>query len=127
MSIFTVMSLVITCAGLMGAAGVMLAAAAAHGRPGAGLDSAGYILLIHAAALFGGVNALHHSFITRMLGLTALCAFVIGAALFAGDVTLRAWRDRPLFRMAAPTGGVVLIVGWLVLAAASVSTILGGY
>ncbi len=43
--------ILIALAGLMGAAGVMLAAAGAHGKPGSGLDSAGYLLLIHAAAV----------------------------------------------------------------------------
>jgi hypothetical protein len=38
-------------AGLMGAMGIVLAAASAHGAPGSGLDSAGYLLLTHAAAV----------------------------------------------------------------------------
>ena len=40
----------VALAGLMGAAGVILTAAGAHGKPGSGLDSAGYLLLIHAGA-----------------------------------------------------------------------------
>ncbi|MFK5073277.1 hypothetical protein ACI4BE_27515, partial [Klebsiella pneumoniae] len=41
-------------AGLMGAGGVALAAAAAHAAPGAGLESAAYMLLFHAAAGVAG-------------------------------------------------------------------------
>jgi hypothetical protein len=38
-------TLLIALAGLMGAAGIMLAAAGAHAAPGAGLDGAAYMLL----------------------------------------------------------------------------------
>jgi uncharacterized membrane protein YgdD (TMEM256/DUF423 family) len=41
----------IALAGLMGAAGIALAAASAHAAPGAGLDSAASMQLFHAAAL----------------------------------------------------------------------------
>src|SRR3972149_3679102 len=47
----------IALAGLMGAAGVVLAAAGAHGKPATGLDSAGYLLLIHAVAVIAGTLA----------------------------------------------------------------------
>ena len=41
----------ILIAGLMGASGVVLAAAAAHAKSGMGLDGAGYLLLFHAVAV----------------------------------------------------------------------------
>jgi len=106
-------------AGLMGAAGVGLAAASAHGTPGAGLDSAGYLLLFHAAALLGGTALLHQAMLSRTVGLIALGGFVIGGALFAGDVAARAFIGARLFPMAAPTGGMILIASWLVLALAA--------
>jgi uncharacterized membrane protein YgdD (TMEM256/DUF423 family) len=40
--------------GLMGASGIVLAAAAAHTAPGAGLDSAAYMLMFHATAVLSG-------------------------------------------------------------------------
>ena len=40
--------MMIVLAGLMGASGIILAAAAAHAASGAGLDSAAYMLLFHA-------------------------------------------------------------------------------
>jgi uncharacterized membrane protein YgdD (TMEM256/DUF423 family) len=106
-------------AGLMGAAGVVLAAASAHGTPGAGLDSAGYLLLFHAAAVLGGVAILHQGLISRPVGLVGLAGFVLGATLFAGDVAARAYLGHRLFPMAAPTGGLIQIAGWLIVALAA--------
>ena len=106
-------------AGLMGAAGVVLAAASAHGAPGTGLDSAGYLLLFHAAAALGGVALLHQGMLSRTVGLIALCGFVLGGALFAGDVAARAYLGTRLFPMAAPAGGMILIAAWLSLALAA--------
>ena len=103
-------------AGLMGAAGIALAAASAHGNPGSGLDSAGYLLLIHAAALLGGSALLHQSMLSRSAGFIALAGFAAGAVLFAADVAARAYIGSRLFPMAAPTGGMVMIAAWLMLA-----------
>ncbi len=108
-------------AGLMGASGIALTAASAHGTPGAGLDSAGYLLLIHAASVIGGVALLHQAMLSRIVGLVALCGFVVGAALFAADVASRAYLGSRLFPMAAPSGGMIMIAGWLVLAVAALT------
>ncbi|HLN08478.1 MAG TPA: DUF423 domain-containing protein [Xanthobacteraceae bacterium] len=112
-------SLLIGLAGLMGAAGVVLAAASAHAGSGVRLDSAGYMLLFHAPALMSGVIALDRGLLWRPFGMAALGGFVIGSTLFAGDVALRAFAGSRLFPMAAPTGGIILIVSWLALAAAA--------
>ena len=109
-------SALLVFAGLMGAAGIVLAAASAHGTPGSGLDSAGTMLLFHAASVIGGVSLLHQTMLSRTVGIIALCGFVLGSALFAGDVAARATIGSRLFPMAAPTGGVILIASWLVLA-----------
>ncbi len=106
-------------AGLMGAAGIVLAAASAHGAPGTGLDGAGYLLLLHAASVVGGVALFHQSMVSRTAGLIALCGFVLGAVLFAGDVAARAYLGTRLFPMAAPTGGTIMIASWLTLALAA--------
>lgn len=108
-------------AGLMGAAGIVLAAASAHGAPGAGLDSAGYLLLIHAAAVTGGTALMHQAMLSRTVGLFALAGFVLGGALFAGDVAARAYIGSRVFPMAAPAGGTILIAGWLALAFAALT------
>ncbi|MBX9842405.1 MAG: DUF423 domain-containing protein [Xanthobacteraceae bacterium] len=106
-------------AAIMGAAGIVLTAASAHGAPGSGLDSAGYLLLIHATAVIGGTALLHQAMLSRTVGMIALAGFVIGGALFAGDVAARAYIGSRLFPMAAPTGGVILIASWLVLGLAA--------
>ena len=91
-------SILLALAGLMGAVGVVLTAAAAHGKQGTGLDSAGYLLLIHAVAIVAGTAALRSGLLLRPLGLVVLFGFVAGGSLFAGDVALRAAR-RPACRL----------------------------
>jgi len=112
------LQLLVFLAGLMGAAGVALAAASAHAAPGAGLDSAGYLLLFHASAVLALALAQQQGLVLRPLGLLVALAFVLGTTLFAGDLALRAFAGHRLFPMAAPTGGVILILGWLLLAIA---------
>jgi uncharacterized membrane protein YgdD (TMEM256/DUF423 family) len=110
----------ILIAALMGASGVVLAAAAAHAKSGMGLDGAGYFLLFHAVAVLSGVALLQQGLLTRPLVLSVLSGWVLGSALFAGDIALRAFVGYRLFPMAAPTGGVVLILTWLALAVAAI-------
>ena len=112
--------ILIALAGLMGAAGVALLAAAAHAAPGAGLDSAGQILLFHAAAVLGATSLLRDPLAFRPPALAAVAGLVLGALLFSGDLTLRAFSGHRLFPYAAPTGGTLLIVSWLGLAVAAV-------
>ena len=45
--------------------------------------------------------------------------FVIAAALFATDLTLRQYGGQGLFAFAAPAGGMLLILSWLALALAA--------
>ena len=59
------LTIFIALAGLMGAAGIALAAASAHTAPGAGLDSAAYMLLFHAAALVGGAALIQQGVLWR--------------------------------------------------------------
>jgi uncharacterized membrane protein YgdD (TMEM256/DUF423 family) len=104
---------VLVLAGLLGAAGVVLTAAGAHGKPGAGLDAAGYLLLIHALATIAGVALLREPWLWRPLALASLWGFVLGASLFAADVSARAYLGGRLFPFAAPAGGMLLIASWL--------------
>jgi uncharacterized membrane protein YgdD (TMEM256/DUF423 family) len=114
--------ILIALAGVIGAAGVVLTAAGAHGKPGVGLDSAGFLLLIHAAAVLGGVALARQGLVIRPLGLVTLCGFVLGAGLFAADVSARAYVGSRLFPFAAPAGGLILIASWLVLVAAALAS-----
>jgi uncharacterized membrane protein YgdD (TMEM256/DUF423 family) len=115
------LTILLVIAALMGAAGIMLAAVAAHAAPGAGLDAAASMLLFHAAAALGAAALAHQGLLRRPLGLAAIAAWVIGAILFSGDIALRAFAGHRLFPMAAPAGGIMLIFGWLVLAVAALA------
>jgi uncharacterized membrane protein YgdD (TMEM256/DUF423 family) len=113
-------TILIALAGLMGAGGVVLAAAGAHTAPGSGLDSAAYMLLFHAAAVVGGAALMQQGALWRPLALVVLAGWVLGAALFSGDIAMRAFAAHRLFPMAAPSGGFILIAAWLALAAAAI-------
>jgi len=114
-------------AGLMGAGGIMLAAAGAHAHAAAATSaSAGHMLLFHAAAVVGGVALLRQGVVWRPLLILALAGWVLGAALFSGDLALRAFTGHRLFAMAAPAGGIILIAAWLALAAAAVGALWRG-
>jgi uncharacterized membrane protein YgdD (TMEM256/DUF423 family) len=112
------LTILLVIAAFMGAAGITLAAAAAHAVPGAGLGAAASMLLFHAAATLGAAALAHQGLLRRSLGLSVIAAWVIGAVLFSGDIALRAFAEHRLFPMAAPAGGIILIFGWLVLALA---------
>jgi len=111
--------ILIAVAGLMGAAGVALAAASAHQPDATRLAAASSMLLFHAAAVLAAVLLVERRIIHERIGLAAAVGFVAAAALFAGDLTLRQYAGHGLFPMAAPTGGTLLIVSWLILAAAA--------
>jgi len=113
-------TILVALAGLMGAAGVALLAANAHAVPGAGLDGAGQMLLFHAAAVLAAVTALYQGLLLRPLGIAAAIGLLAGAALFSGDIAMRAFAGHRLFPMAAPSGGVLLIVSWLGLGLAGI-------
>jgi uncharacterized membrane protein YgdD (TMEM256/DUF423 family) len=110
-----IVKILIALAGVMGAGGMVLAAAAAHVAPGAALDSAAYMLLFHAVAVIGGVALVQQGLLWRPLALLVLAAWVIGATLFTSDIAMRAFAGHRLFPFAAPTGGTILIAAWLTL------------
>ena len=124
MTVTMTVTILIALAGLMGAGGVVLAAAAAHVAPGSGLDSAAYMLLFHAAAVMGGAALLQQGALWRPLALVVLAAWVLGAALFSGDIAMRAFAAHRLFPMAAPSGGFILIAAWLALMASAIAAMI---
>jgi uncharacterized membrane protein YgdD (TMEM256/DUF423 family) len=111
--------LLVVLAGAMGAAGVALAAVSAHQPDATRLASASSMLLFHASAVLAVVLLAEHRVIHMRRGFAAAFGFVIAAALFAGDLTLRQYAGHSLFPMAAPTGGTLLILSWLMLAVAA--------
>jgi uncharacterized membrane protein YgdD (TMEM256/DUF423 family) len=111
--------LLVVLAGLMGAAGVILAALSAHQPDASRLAAASSMLLFHATATIAAVLLTDRGLAQRPMGLLATIGFVAGAGLFSGDLTLRQFAGHSLFPMAAPTGGTLLIVSWLGLALAA--------
>jgi uncharacterized membrane protein YgdD (TMEM256/DUF423 family) len=103
-------------AGLIGASGVALAAAAAHLSSTQSLASAALMALVHAPALLAGLAALRVGLLSKRLGLAGLIGLALGVVLFSGDLAMRAFLSAPLFPMAAPSGGTILIVSWIILA-----------
>lgn len=115
------MLVLIIFAGVMGAAGVALLAASAHAAPGASLDTAGQILLFHAAAVIALASLAGQGwFGARSVALIAGAGLVVGAALFSGDIAARAFLGHRLFPLAAPTGGMILIASWLAVSIAAI-------
>jgi uncharacterized membrane protein YgdD (TMEM256/DUF423 family) len=111
--------ILIILAAIMGADGVILAAASAHQPDATRLASASSMLLFHALAVLAMVALTERGVLHVRIGMVAACGFVVAAVLFAGDLTLRQYAGHSLFPMAAPTGGTLLIVSWIVLAVAA--------
>ena len=111
--------ILIILAAIMGADGVILAAASAHQGDAARLAPASSMLLFHAAAVLAVAALVERGVIDVRIGIAAAWGFVIAAALFAGDLTLRQYAGHGLFAFAAPIGGTLLILSWLLLAVAA--------
>jgi uncharacterized membrane protein YgdD (TMEM256/DUF423 family) len=108
--------ILVILAGLMGADGVILAALSAHGSNAALLMPASSMLLFHACAVLGTLALAERGLINARIGVAAAVGFVAAALVFAGDLTMRQYTGDRLFPFAAPTGGTVLILSWLLLA-----------
>lgn len=107
-------------AALFGAAGVAALAAGAH-LAGSNMTTAGQILLFHASALIAGATARKAGLLHGRIAQFGLAALALGAALFAADLALRALWEARLFAMAAPTGGTMMIAGWIALGIAALA------
>jgi uncharacterized membrane protein YgdD (TMEM256/DUF423 family) len=105
--------ILIILAGVMGADGVVLAAASAHQPDASRLAAASSMLLFHGIALLAVVALAERAVIHTAIGIATAFGFVIATALFSGDLTLRHYVGHGLFPMAAPTGGTLLIISWL--------------
>lgn len=107
-------------AALMGFAGVALLAAAAHiARDPGHVQTAGQMLLFHASVVIGATAARQGGYLHDALARVALSAIVLGAAVFAADLSRRGFAGEALFRRAAPIGGWLMLGGWLGLAVAA--------
>jgi uncharacterized membrane protein YgdD (TMEM256/DUF423 family) len=111
--------ILIGLAALMGACGVVLAAAVAHLADASRLGAASSMLLFHATAVLATLAIADRAIVDAKIGTVAAIGFVIAASLFASDLTIRQYAGHGLFPMAAPTGGTLLILSWVVLAVAA--------
>lgn len=117
----TATKLHLALAALMGFAGVALLAAAAHVPGTQSVQTAGQMLLFHASAVMAATAARKGGHLADLPARLALSALVLGAALFAADLARRGFSGAGLFPMAAPTGGWLMLGGWLGLAAAALA------
>jgi uncharacterized membrane protein YgdD (TMEM256/DUF423 family) len=111
--------ILVILAAVMGADGVVLAAASAHQADAARLGSASSMLLFHAPAVLAAVALSERGILDIRIGLAAAWGFVVATALFATDLTMRQYAGHSLFPFAAPAGGTLLIASWLLLAVAA--------
>ncbi|MEZ0169604.1 DUF423 domain-containing protein [Microvirga sp. TS319] len=116
--------LLIVLAGLSGALGVALSAAAAH-ITGGNLTTAAQFLLFHAPALLALAALIATGSVHPTIAQVAGYVLVLGLALFCGDLSRRAFAGMALFPRAAPTGGVLLMLGWLLVALAALLRLRG--
>jgi uncharacterized membrane protein YgdD (TMEM256/DUF423 family) len=103
-----------------GCLGVALSAAAAHVTGGGTLETSARFLLAHAPALIGVAAIAAAGLGHRTVALASGTLLALGLALFSGDLAWRAFGGSSLFPMAAPAGGIILMGGWALAAAAAV-------
>ena len=109
---FEFKDLFVLVAGLMGMAGVALAAGASHGADPRLLGGASAMCLAHAPILLIlGLN-IDRLRTAKLAG--ALLGF--GTVLFAADLVTRQYTANALFPMSAPIGGMTMMAGWLAIA-----------
>jgi uncharacterized membrane protein YgdD (TMEM256/DUF423 family) len=116
---------VLVLAALAGAAGVGLAATAAHRVESTALATAATMLMIHAGVVVALVA------IGLRMAAPGAWAVVAGlmlasVSLFSGDIALNTLAGRHLFPMAAPIGGSLLIASWIVVAGVAAWSFLRG-
>jgi uncharacterized membrane protein YgdD (TMEM256/DUF423 family) len=106
-------SLTLFLAGIVGAAGVIFSAMAAHGGDTHLYSAAATACMAQAPALL----AIYVGWDKIRTAPLASALIGLGCLLFAGDLVCRARVGHGLFPMSAPTGGTMMIAGWVVVAA----------
>lgn len=108
--------LFILIGGLAGGGGVALSAVAAHAG-GDYVATASSFLMAHAPTLLA-IGLLGRGLVLATGG----AVLVVGLLLFCGDLLMRYYLGDRLFPMAAPTGGTLMIIGWVVVALSAFAT-----
>jgi uncharacterized membrane protein YgdD (TMEM256/DUF423 family) len=112
----------IAVAALMGAAGVIAAAASAHGTPAPLLDKAALFFMLNAAATIGICAVELHTTVRSSWLFIAASVLLFGSLVFGADLSTRSLTGARLFPFAAPIGGTSMIVGWLLAAVAAIGS-----
>lgn len=107
----------VALAALAGAAGVSLAAVAAHSVDSPSLATAASMLMIHGAAIIA-IAAAARSFSDPRWLTWAAAVMLVGAVLFSGAIAVGVLAGISL-PMVAPAGGVTLIAAWVLTALAA--------
>ncbi len=112
-------SVLIAIAGVLGATGVSLAAAAAHVASSEAVRAAAEIAMVHSAAAIGISAFAPHTTLPAMWRWIA-AAMLLGAALFTATVGLGALGDYRPIPILAPVGGTLTILAWVAVAVAGI-------
>jgi uncharacterized membrane protein YgdD (TMEM256/DUF423 family) len=107
--------LILAWAGLAGAAGVALAAVAAHRVDSPALATAATMLTLQAAAAVGVIAVALHA-ARRCLWSAVAGIMLAGASIFGGEIAFHTLTGNASFQMLAPVGGTLMIASWLGLA-----------
>ena len=106
---------IVLAAGIAGACGVILAAVAAHLKSEPSISTASQMLLFHASSLLGlaawAAHDSHYAWRTYRVA----CIMILGVILFAGDLCLRVFYNFTPFHYAAPLGGILMILSWILI------------
>jgi uncharacterized membrane protein YgdD (TMEM256/DUF423 family) len=98
--------------GVLGLAGVAMAAYASHGPDARLIATASTMCLAHAPVLI----ALYAAWPSIRTAPVAAVLLMLGTLLFAGDLVSRQFLGTGLFPMSAPLGGLLMIAGWVAVA-----------
>jgi uncharacterized membrane protein YgdD (TMEM256/DUF423 family) len=105
-------------ASLMMASGIGAAALAAHAGAGPEIGVAASLLLANGPMLAASGLAVALSLVSSRIGLLGCIIAFLGTILFAADMAHRGFGHGALFTDAAPIGGSLDILGWVVVAVA---------
>jgi uncharacterized membrane protein YgdD (TMEM256/DUF423 family) len=118
--------LILAWAGLAGAAGVALAAAAAHKVDSPALATAATMLTLHAGAGVA-IAAVSMRVAQARLWDAAAHLMLAGASLFSGEIAYHTFSGNAAFQMLAPVGGTLTIASWVVVAVLAIAGWLRGW
>lgn len=96
-----------------------LAAVAAHRVPTPAMATAAQMLMVHAVAVLAVAAWAVRSVKSGGWWRAAARMMLLGVALFAGDIALKGFEVGQLFPMAAPIGGSLTILAWVLVAVAA--------